>query len=32
MGVDCRPNNRWNISVARRSSAAILDEFIVLKS
>ncbi|MEP7378193.1 MAG: hypothetical protein ABI725_01375 [Chloroflexota bacterium] len=28
IGVDCRPNNRWNISVARRASVAILDEFI----
>ena len=28
IGVDCRPNNRWNISVARRESVALLDEFI----
>lgn len=32
IGVDCRPNNRWNISVARRASVAILDEFIGPKS
>jgi hypothetical protein len=28
IGVDCRPNNRWNISVAKRASVAVLDEFI----
>lgn len=28
IGVDCRPNNRWNISVAKRASVAILDAFI----
>ena len=27
-GVECRPNNRWNISVARRDSVALMDEFI----
>jgi hypothetical protein len=32
IGVDCRPNNRWNISVARRASVATLDEFIGPKS
>ena len=32
IGVDCRPNNRWNISVARRASVAVLDEFIGPKS
>src|SRR5687767_12594880 len=32
IGVDCRPNNRWNISVARRASVAKLDEFIGPKS
>jgi hypothetical protein len=32
IGVDCRPNNRWNISVAKRASVAILDEFIGPKS
>lgn len=32
IGVDCRPSNRWNISVARRASVAILDEFIGAKS
>jgi hypothetical protein len=28
VGVECRPNNRWNLSVARRASVARLDEFI----
>jgi hypothetical protein len=28
IGVECRPNNRYNISIARRRSVAILDEFI----
>jgi hypothetical protein len=28
ISVECRPNNRYNISVARRHSVAILDEFI----
>lgn len=28
IGVDCRPNNRWNMSVAKRASVAILDDFI----
>ena len=32
IGVEYRPNNRWNISVAKRGSVAILDEFIGLKS
>jgi hypothetical protein len=27
-GVDCRPNNATNVSVARRASVALLDEFI----
>ena len=28
IGVECRPNNRYNLSVAKRRSVAILDEFI----
>jgi hypothetical protein len=32
IGVECRPNNRYNISVAKRQSVAILDEFIGPKS
>ena len=28
IGVECRPNNAYNISVARRASVAILDSFI----
>jgi hypothetical protein len=28
IGVESRPNNRWNISVAKRESVAILDSFI----
>jgi hypothetical protein len=28
IGVECRPNNRWNLSVAKRESVAILDSFI----
>jgi hypothetical protein len=28
IGVDSRPNNRWNISVAKRASVEILDSFI----
>ncbi|MDL2334960.1 MAG: hypothetical protein QFC55_02875 [Chloroflexota bacterium] len=32
IGVDSRPNNRWNISVAKRASVAILDEFVGPKS
>lgn len=27
-GVECRPSNRYNISVARLASVAIFDEFI----
>jgi hypothetical protein len=28
LGVDWRPNNRWSLSVARRGSVALLDEFV----
>ena len=28
IGVESRPNNRWNISVAKRASVEILDSFI----
>jgi hypothetical protein len=28
LGIACRPNNRWQLSVARRESVARLDEFI----
>jgi hypothetical protein len=28
IGVECRNNNRWTISVARRASVARLDEFV----
>lgn len=28
VGVDCRPSNRWNLSVARRGSVELLDSFI----
>jgi len=28
IGVECRQNNRWNISVAKRASVALLDEFV----
>ena len=28
VGVECRNNNRWNISVAKRASVARLDEFV----
>jgi hypothetical protein len=28
MGVECRPNRRYDLSIARRHSVAILDEFI----
>jgi hypothetical protein len=28
VGVACRPNNRWNLSIARRESVAILDRFV----
>jgi hypothetical protein len=28
IGVESRPNNQWNISVAKRESVAILDSFI----
>lgn len=31
-GVDCRPNNARNLSVARRASVALLDSFIGPKS
>jgi hypothetical protein len=32
IGVECRPNSRYNISIAKRRSVAILDEFIGPKS
>jgi len=28
LGVEWRPNNRWSLSVARRGSVALLDEFV----
>jgi hypothetical protein len=28
LGIDWRPNNRWSLSVARRGSVALLDEFV----
>jgi hypothetical protein len=28
IGVECRQNNAWNISVAKRASVEILDSFI----
>jgi Homeodomain-like domain len=28
LGIEWRPNNRWNLSVARRGSVALLDEFV----
>jgi hypothetical protein len=28
VGVDCRPSNRWNLSVSRRRDVTRLDEFI----
>src|SRR5437763_4168892 len=28
LGIACRPNNRWNLSVARRDSVAKLDKFV----
>ncbi len=28
IGVESRPNNRWNISVAKRRSVEILDSFV----
>jgi hypothetical protein len=32
LGVACRANNRWELSVARRDSVAKLDEFVGPKS
>jgi hypothetical protein len=32
VGVACRPNNRWTLSVARRESVATLDRFVGPKS
>jgi hypothetical protein len=32
LGVECRPNNRYSISVAKRRSVEILDQFIGPKS
>ncbi len=32
IGVESRPNNRYNLSIAHRRSVAILDEFIGPKS
>lgn len=28
VGIACRPNNRWTLSVARRESVALLDSFV----
>jgi hypothetical protein len=28
LGVEWRANNRWSLSVARRGSVALLDEFV----
>ena len=28
LGIEWRPNNRWSLSVARRGSVALLDEFV----
>jgi hypothetical protein len=28
LGVEWRPNNRWNLSVARRGSVTLLDGFV----
>jgi hypothetical protein len=28
LGIEWRPNNPWNLSVARRASVALLDEFV----
>jgi hypothetical protein len=28
LGIEWRPNNRWSLSVARRESVALLDEFV----
>jgi hypothetical protein len=28
VGVECRPNNRWNLSVARRASVELMDDHI----
>ena len=28
LGIDWRPNNRFSVSVARRDSVALLDEFV----
>jgi hypothetical protein len=28
LGIEWRPNNRWTLSVARRGSVALLDEFV----
>jgi hypothetical protein len=27
-GIEWRPKNRWSLSVARRGSVALLDEFV----
>jgi hypothetical protein len=31
LGIEWRPNNRWSLSVARRRSVAMLDEFVGVK-
>ena len=31
LGIEWRPNNRWSLSVARRGSVALLDEFVGAK-
>ena len=28
VGVDCRPNNRYQLSVARRASVERMDQFV----
>jgi hypothetical protein len=28
LGIEWRPNNRWTLSVARRGSVALLDQFV----
>jgi hypothetical protein len=28
LGIEWRPNNPWSLSVARRGSVALLDEFV----
>jgi hypothetical protein len=28
LGIEWRPHNRWSLSVARRGSVALLDDFV----